>query len=167
MPFCTWAAHPVSPARLSSFRMLRHPLRSVEAMAIQIFSQGNSYLTLSTDAVPVWHWAQPPASSVPPLHKPQLPGRFCQQTPAPCLCSTICDIWGAVVLWLQLCNNEHILQLSSGHGSCNYRAAQEFLVHPLLQYRSIQTYELTNFVAVNTGGLLRIWTLVYKTGILS
>lgn len=124
MPFCTWAAHPVSPARLSSFRMLRHPLRSVEAMAIQIFSQGNSYLTLSTDAVPVWHWAQPPASSVPPLHKPQLPGRFCQQTPAPCLCSTICDIWGAVVLWLQLCNNEHILQLSSGHGSCNYRAAQ-------------------------------------------
>lgn len=44
---------------------------------------------------------------------------------------------------------------------------REFLVHPLLQYRSIQTYELTNFVAVNTGGLLRIWTLVYKTGILS
>lgn len=42
----------------------------------------------------------------------------------------------------------------------------EFLVHPLLWYHSIQTYELTNFVAVNSRGLLRIWTLVYKMGIL-
>lgn len=43
----------------------------------------------------------------------------------------------------------------------------EFGVHPLLEYHSVQTHELTNFTAVNSGGLLRIWTLVYKMGIFS
>lgn len=57
-----------------------------------------------------------PARAVPPLHEPQV-------HQAPSFCSTICGIWGAVVLWTQLYNNTHILQLSFGHGRCNYRAA--------------------------------------------
>lgn len=64
-----------------------------------------------------------PARAVPPYTSHGSQNVFVNKHPAQWFCSTICDIWGAVVLWIQQCSNEHILQLSVGHGRCNCRAA--------------------------------------------
>lgn len=79
--------------------------------------------------VPTWYpdmtlTLEFPARAVPPYASRSSQTVFDNKHQAQCFCSTICDIWGAVVLWAQLCSNEHILQLSVGHGRCNYRAAQ-------------------------------------------
>lgn len=99
-------------------------LAFVRVTVIQIISQGSSYLTLSLDAILTQHWplALQPGLSL-PYASPSTQAVRVNKHQAPRFCSTICDIWGAVLLWTQLCDNKHILQLSFGHGRCNYRAA--------------------------------------------
>lgn len=112
------------PWYASPFSVLWSSLASVCMPVTQIISQGSPYLTLSPDAIVTQHWPSrlqrglslsyaSPCSQAARVHERE----------APCFCSTICGIWGAVVLWIQLCSNEHISQLSFGHGRCNYRAA--------------------------------------------
>lgn len=87
-------------------------------------SQASSSPALSLCVFLTWHWPsnfQPELSLPTPATAPKL--FFVNKHQAQCFCSTICGIWGAVVPWIRVCSNEHILQLSVGHRRCNYRAA--------------------------------------------